>query len=156
MMAAIDDCCFIPYASEIKWKLQCDPPKMDSVKNNEGLAVMFVTQVVRGLVSLRSFSVSEPVVYVCGRVSLPNECPGREKPGSMVPFVALYRFVLILPLKLIINCISKWSNSLDRISTYRAFWMNCVDNLREISALMRELLWCDVTQYAYKKLLVVY
>uniref|UniRef100_F1KPW9 Histone-lysine N-methyltransferase MLL5 n=1 Tax=Ascaris suum TaxID=6253 RepID=F1KPW9_ASCSU len=68
----------------------CDPPKMDSVKNNEGLAVMFVTQVVRGLVSLRSFSVSEPVVYVCGRVSLPNECPGREKPGSMVPFVALY------------------------------------------------------------------
>uniref|UniRef100_A0A915CGU6 Histone-lysine N-methyltransferase MLL5 n=1 Tax=Parascaris univalens TaxID=6257 RepID=A0A915CGU6_PARUN len=68
----------------------CDPPKMDSVKNNDGLAVMFVTQVVRGLVSLRSFSISEPVVYVCGRVSLPNECAGREKPGSMVPFVALY------------------------------------------------------------------
>ncbi|KHN87706.1 Histone-lysine N-methyltransferase 2E [Toxocara canis] len=72
----------------------CDPPNMDVVKNNEGLAVMFVTQVVRGLVSLRSFNISDPVVYVCGRVSLPSECPGREKPGSILPFVTLYRFVL--------------------------------------------------------------
>ncbi|VDK24892.1 unnamed protein product [Anisakis simplex] len=68
----------------------CDAPKVDAIKGNDGLAVMFVTQIVRGLVSLRSFDIYEPVVYVCGRVSLPSECPGREKPGAVLPFVILY------------------------------------------------------------------
>lgn len=63
---------------------------LESIKNNETVRVMFVAQDSEGLVSTRSFRKGEPVVFVCGRLCLPSECPGREKPGSITPFVILY------------------------------------------------------------------
>ena len=68
---------------------------LDPIMKNEGVRVMFVAQDCEGLVSTRSFRRGEPVVYVCGRVSLPTECSGREKPGSIIPFVMLYRYVTL-------------------------------------------------------------
>lgn len=63
---------------------------IDAVRADRGVKVMYVAQNCEGLVSTVAFRAGDPVLYVCGRISVPAECPGREKPGSIVPFVTLY------------------------------------------------------------------
>ncbi|CAG9538114.1 unnamed protein product [Cercopithifilaria johnstoni] len=67
-----------------------DPAVLEALQNDDGVSVMYVTQVSMGLVSTRPYHGDEPVIYICGRVSLPHECRGREEPGSIIPFVVLY------------------------------------------------------------------
>lgn len=66
---------------------------LDTLRKNNGVSVMYVTPVSKGLVSTRAYHRNELVIYICGRVSLPRECHGRE-PGKILPFVTLYRFFL--------------------------------------------------------------
>ncbi|VDO09525.1 unnamed protein product [Brugia timori] len=68
-----------------------DPALLEALRNGEGVSVMYVTQWSMGLVSTRLYHADEPVIYICGRVSLPCECHGREEPGVVIPFVTLYR-----------------------------------------------------------------
>ncbi|VDK80109.1 unnamed protein product [Litomosoides sigmodontis] len=72
-----------------------DPAVLKALQNDDGVGVMYVTQVSMGLVSKRFYRGGEPVIYICGRISLPCECRGREKPGSIVPFVILYSELVI-------------------------------------------------------------
>lgn len=71
--------------------IQGDPAVLEALRNADGVSVMYVTQASMGLVSTRLYHADEPVIYICGRVSLPRECRGREEPGAIVPFVILYR-----------------------------------------------------------------
>uniref|UniRef100_A0A915Q0G0 SET domain-containing protein n=1 Tax=Setaria digitata TaxID=48799 RepID=A0A915Q0G0_9BILA len=68
---------------------------LEALRNADGVSVMFVTQVSMGLVSTRLYCSGEPVIYICGRVSLPNECRGREEPGTIIPFVILYSDLIV-------------------------------------------------------------
>ncbi|EJD75104.1 hypothetical protein LOAG_17683 [Loa loa] len=72
-----------------------DPAVLEVLRNSDGVSVMYVTQMSMGLVSTRLYHVNEPVMYICGRVSLPCECRGREEPGSVVPFVTLYSDLVV-------------------------------------------------------------
>lgn len=62
--------------------------------SNRDVRSMFVVASCTGLVADRAFSRNEPVMYLSGRICLQNECIGREKPGTILPFVFLYRFFL--------------------------------------------------------------
>uniref|UniRef100_A0A0R3S4H8 SET domain-containing protein n=1 Tax=Elaeophora elaphi TaxID=1147741 RepID=A0A0R3S4H8_9BILA len=72
-----------------------DPAILEALQNDDGVSVMYVTQVSKGLVSTRLYHGDEPVIYICGRVSLLRECRGREEPGSIIPFVILYSDLLV-------------------------------------------------------------
>ncbi|VDK61720.1 unnamed protein product [Onchocerca ochengi] len=75
--------------------IQGNPAILEALRNNNGVSVMYVTQESMGLVSTRLYHVNEPVIYICGRVSLPHECRGRKEPGSIVPFVILYSDLVV-------------------------------------------------------------
>ncbi|VDM11806.1 unnamed protein product, partial [Wuchereria bancrofti] len=72
-----------------------DPALLEALRNDEGVSVMYVTQLSMGLVSTRLYHADEPVIYICGRVSLPCECRGREEPGVVIPFVTLYSDLVV-------------------------------------------------------------
>ncbi|KAK6110770.1 PHD-finger family protein [Brugia pahangi] len=72
-----------------------DPALLEALRNGEGVSVMYVTQLSMGLVSTRLYHADEPVIYICGRVSLPCECHGREEPGVVIPFVTLYSHLVV-------------------------------------------------------------
>ncbi|VIO87050.1 Uncharacterized protein BM_BM3397 [Brugia malayi] len=72
-----------------------DPALLEALRNGEGVSVMYVTQWSMGLVSTRLYHADEPVIYICGRVSLPCECHGREEPGVVIPFVTLYSHLVV-------------------------------------------------------------
>ncbi|KAL3982455.1 PHD-finger family protein [Acanthocheilonema viteae] len=72
-----------------------DPAVLKALQNGDGVSVMYVTQVSMGLVSTRLYHGDEPVIYICGRVSLPHECCGREEPGSIIPYVILYSDIVV-------------------------------------------------------------